>query len=93
MLKFLINLFKGGKEYGHTFLDSKEKWNSNTNDTRRHFRKSLTYTYYEDGEAITKTIEDVEVTIKETRYGKACNVICQEDLTQNEVMSIIRMFL
>lgn len=93
MLKFLINLFKGGKEYGHTFLDSKEKWNSNTNDTRKHFRKSLTYTYYKDGEAITKTIEDVEVTIKETRYGKACNVICQEDLTQNEVMAIIRMFL
>jgi hypothetical protein len=86
-------LFKVGKEYEHSFLDSKEKWNSNTNDTRRHFRKSLTYTYYEDGEAITKTIGDVEVTIKETRYGKACNVICQEDLTQNEVMAIIRMFL
>ena len=93
MLKFLINLFKGGKEYEHTFLDSKEKWNSNTNDTRRHFRKSLTYTYYEDGEAITKTIEDVEVIIKETRYGKACNIVCQEDLTQEEVMAIIRMFL
>jgi hypothetical protein len=86
-------LFKGGKEYEHKFLDAKEKWDSNTNDIRRHFRKSLTYTYYEDGEAITKTIEDVEVAIKKTRYGKACNVICREDLTQEEVMAIIRMFL
>ena len=93
MLKFLINLFKGGRKYTEQFLDSKEKWNSNTNDTRRHFRKSLTYTYYEDGEAITKTIEDVEVTIKETRYGNSCNVICRDNLTQNEVMAIIRMFL
>lgn len=80
MLKFLINLFKG--------LTFEHKSN-----TRRYFRKSLTYTYYEDGEAITKTIGDVEVTIKETRYGKACNVICRDNLTQNEVMAIIRMFL
>lgn len=93
MLKFLINLFKGGKEYEHKFLDAKEKWDSNSNNTRKHYRKSLTYTYYEDGEAITKTIEDVEITIKETRYGKACNVICSDNLTQNEVMAIIRMFL
>lgn len=80
MLKFLINLFKG--------LTLEHKSN-----TRRYFRKSLTYTYFEDGEAITKTIEDVEVTIKETRYGKACNVICRDSLTQEEVMAIIRMFL
>lgn len=93
MLKFLINLFKGGKEYKHNFLDAKEKWDSNSNNTRRHYRKSLTYTYFEDGEAITKTIENVEITIKETRYGKACNVLCSEDLTQNEVMAIVRMFL
>ena len=93
MLKFLINLFKGGKEYEHNVLDAREKWDSNSNNTRKHHRKSLTYTYYEDGEAITKTIEDVEVTIKETRYGKACNVICSDNLTQNEVMAIIRMFL
>ena len=80
MLKFLINLFKG--------LTFEHKSN-----TRRYFRKNLTYTYFNDENIITKTIEDVEILIKETTYGKACNVICKEDLTQEEVMAIIRMFL
>ena len=87
MLKFLINLFKGEKEDKHYFLKPKDK------NTRRYFRKSLTYTYFDDEELITKTIEDVEIVIKETVYGKACNVICSDSLTQNEVMAIIRMFL
>lgn len=80
MLKFLINLFKG-----FTLVHK--------SNTRRYFRKSLTYTYFDNENIVTKTIEDVEIIIKETTYGKACNVICQEDLTQEEVMAIIRMFL
>lgn len=80
MLKFLINLFKG--------LTFEHKSN-----TRKYFRTSLTYTYFDEENVVTKTIEDVEIIIKETRYGKACNVICKEDLTREEIMAIIRMFL
>ena len=40
-----------------------------------------------------KAIEDVEVQILDTTYGKACNVLCCEELEKEEVMAIIRMFI
>lgn len=82
MLKFLINLFKISKKKLETTMP------------KRYHKKELTFSYVDqEGEVITKTIKNVTITIKETRYGKTCNVICREDLTQNEVMAIIRIFL
>ena len=94
MLKFLINLLKLGRKDNRFFkLESTQaKWF--TDSPRKHYRKSLTYTYInKEGERITKTIEDVEVQILDTTYGKACNVLCGEELEKEEVMAIIRMFL
>lgn len=78
MIKFLINLFKGKKE----------------NRVQKHYRKLLTYTFKdEDNRFVTKTIEDVEIVIKETSYGKSCSVMCKDHLTKEEVMAIIGMFI
>lgn len=63
-------------------------------NVKRHFNKFLTYTYKdEDNNFITKTIENVEVIIRETGYGHSCNVICTQELQKEEVMAIVRMFL
>lgn len=62
--------------------------------TKRYFNKFLTYTYRdEDNNFITKTIQDVEVIIRETNYGHSCNVICKDNLSKEEIMAIVRMFL
>jgi phosphoribosylaminoimidazole-succinocarboxamide synthase len=63
-------------------------------NVKRHFHKFLTYTYKdEDNNFITKTIENVEVIIRETSYGHSCNVLCSQELQKEEVMAIVRMFL
>lgn len=63
-------------------------------NTKRHFNKFLTYTYRDDdNNFITKTIQDVEVVIRETNYGHSCNVICKDNLSKEEIMAIVRMFL
>ena len=64
-------MFKLGRKDNRFFtLEQKQsKWV--TDSPRKHYRKSLTYTYTDkDGERITKTIEDVEVQILDTVYGK-----------------------
>ena len=64
------------------------------NRTQRYFKKYLTYTYKdEDNNVITKTINDVEIILRETAYGHSCNVICAHELKKEEIMAIIRMFL
>lgn len=81
MLKFLINLFKLNKKKENRMV-------------RKYYRDFLTYTYRDDdNRTITKTIQDVEIVIKETAYGKSCNVICKDNLTREEIIAIIGMFV
>lgn len=90
MIKFLMNLFKIGNDKN---IISLNRYRKSANNTRKFFRKELTYTYKnEDNQIITKTIKDVEIIIKETSYGKSCGVICSDNLEKEEIMAIIRMF-